>query len=59
MCLDVLPEGRDDDRPGLGVDPEKSGQSRVELELKRLVVEKKQDGAANVLVPCWYKTTFS
>ena len=31
--LDVLPEGLDDDRPGLGVNPQHTSQSGVQLEL--------------------------
>lgn len=31
--LDVLPQGLDDDRPGLGVDAEHASQARVQLEL--------------------------
>lgn len=58
VSLDVLPQSRDDDRPGLGVDPEKSGQSRVQLELKRLVVEKEQDGATDIFVTWNDETTF-
>ena len=49
--LDVLPEGGDDDGPGLCVDPEEAGQPLVELELERLVVQQQQDGAPHVLVP--------
>ena len=36
VCLDVLPKGVDDDRPRLGVDPQHSGQSGVQLELHGL-----------------------
>ena len=32
--LDVLPQGVDDDGPGLGVHPEQLGQPRVQLVLK-------------------------
>ena len=49
--LDVLPQGVDDDRPGLGVHPEQAGQPRVQLELERLVVEQQEDRAAHRHVP--------
>lgn len=34
--LDVLPQGLNDDRSGLGVNTQHTGQSRVQLELRRL-----------------------
>lgn len=33
MGLDILPQGLDDDRSGLGVDTQHTGQSGVQLEL--------------------------
>lgn len=47
MGLDVLPQSLDDDRSGLGVDAQHAGQSGVQLELRGLVVEHEQDGAAD------------
>lgn len=34
--LHVLPQGLDDDRPGLGVDAQHAGESGVQLKLRRL-----------------------
>lgn len=45
--LDVLPQGLNDDRSGLGVDTQHSSQPGVQLELRGLVVKHEQDGAAN------------
>lgn len=39
VCLDVLPQSVDDDRSGLRVHAEQSGQPRIQLELQRLVVQ--------------------
>ena len=50
MGLDVLPQRRDDDRPGLGVDAQQPGQPLVQLELQRLVIQEEQDRALDVLV---------
>lgn len=36
MGLDILPQGLDDDRSGLGVDAQHTGQSGVQLELRGL-----------------------
>lgn len=36
MGLDILPQGLDDDRSGLGVDAQHTGQSGVQLELRWL-----------------------
>lgn len=36
VCFDVLPQSLDDDRSGLSVDTQHTGQSRVQLELGRL-----------------------
>ena len=36
MSLDILPQGLDDDGPGLGVDPKHTSQAGVQLELRRL-----------------------
>lgn len=38
MLLDVLPEGVDDLRAGLGVDAEEAGETRVQLVLVGRVV---------------------
>lgn len=38
VCFDVLPQGRNDHRSGLGVHPQQSGQTRVELELQGLII---------------------
>ena len=48
--FDILPQGLGDDRPGLGVNPEQTRQSRVQLELGRLVVQQQQDRTPHVLV---------
>lgn len=48
--LDVLPESRDDHGPRLSVDAQEAGQTRVQAELERLVVEQEEDGAANVAI---------
>ena len=48
--FDVLPEGLCDDGPGLRVDSQQAGQPRVQLELRRLVVQQQQDRTAHVLV---------
>ena len=48
--FDVLPEGLCDHGPGLGVDSQQAGQPRVQLELRRLVVQQQQDRTAHVLV---------
>ena len=50
MGLDVLPQSRDDDRTRLGVNPEESSESRIKLELKRLIIQQKQDRTPNILV---------
>jgi hypothetical protein len=50
MCLDILPEGTDDDRSRLGVHSKQSCQTRIQLELKRLVVQQQKNGAANILI---------
>ena len=50
MRLDILPQSRDDDWPSLGVDAEKSCKARIKLELERLVVQKKQNRAADIFV---------
>lgn len=36
VSLDILPQGLDDHRSGLGVDTKHTGQARVQLELRRL-----------------------
>lgn len=36
VSLDILPQGLDDYRPGLGVDTKHAGQPGVQLELRRL-----------------------
>lgn len=43
--LDVLPEGLDDGRAGLGVDAQQAGQARVQLELGRLRTESRPQGS--------------
>ena len=48
--LDVLPQGVDDHRPGLGVHPEQARQAGVQFELHRLVVEHQQHCAFDILV---------
>ena len=48
--LHILPQGLGDDRPRLGVNPEQTRQSRVQLELGRLVVQQQQDRTAHAAV---------
>lgn len=48
--LDVLPQSLDDDGPGLCVDPQHPSETGVQLELRRLIVEHEQDGAADAHV---------
>ena len=48
--LDVLPEGGDDDGPGLCMNPEQPGQALVQLELQRLVVEQQQNCASHIFI---------
>ena len=48
--LDVLPQGRNDDRPCLSVQSKKPGQPLVQLELEWLVVQEEEDCAAHILV---------
>ena len=50
VCLDILPQGIDDNRACLGVDAEKTGEPWVEFELHGLVVEHQQDGTLHILV---------
>ena len=50
MGLDILPESRDDDRPGLSMNSEQPGQPLIQLELQRLVVEQEEDSALDVAV---------
>lgn len=44
--LDVLPQGLDDDRPGLSVNPQQTSQARIQFELGRLNREAQQGEAA-------------
>lgn len=50
VCLNVLPEGRDDDRAGLCVHPQQACQPGIKLELVGLVVKQQKDGAPHVFV---------
>lgn len=50
VCLDVLPEGCDDDWACLCVHSEETCQTGVELELVRLVVKEQEDGTPHILV---------
>jgi hypothetical protein len=50
MGLDILPKGTDNDRACLGMYAKESCQTRIQLELKGLIVQQQKNSASDILI---------